>query len=274
MYLNLLRFVILPGLIILLGSVSAFCDMQRGGYVLGSFSPIGLSPGNRVLYDYEPKGSVDASTESDITSLMDYSLEAGYFHGLLMADARFYSTSVDNQKIEYSEYFRDETISYKINTLDVRAGLRLSDLGNSSFTYPYIGYRYFSYSSDYLDTKLKGHGFTVGLTGFYTFFPRFDFEPALYVNAYLGNYRFTDLESDMTSDFERSKSIAAGATFGAGVHYEPYNVTMLAIVRGSIDQISHDAKADDGWVECGIRHTGFYAGLAVMYQRYNFKYNR
>ncbi|MDA3901351.1 MAG: hypothetical protein PF637_12640 [Spirochaetes bacterium] len=258
-------------------TVSLAAEIERGVFAMGTYSPVGFSIMGRVPYNYEPKGSADTKPDPDakISSLSDYSLGAGYFRGPLMADFQFYSTSVEDQKIDFEEYFRNESIEYTLRTFDIRSGLRLSDYGNPSFTYIHLGYRYLSYSSDYLKTELSGHGFTVGLTKFHTFFPRFDFEPALYFNAYLGNYRITGFESDMSSgDYEREKSVTAGGTLGIGVHFEPYNLAVLAIVRGAIDQISHNVRIDDGWVDCGVRHTGFYAGIAVMYQRYNFKHNR
>lgn len=271
------RFRLSVFILILLFAVQASAREQHGPFLSIFMYPGAYALPGAIPTNNEPIGTVDSNpTEgSEFSSVSSYALGGGYFYDKFMGQLTYSSVSAKEYTTDQSEDSVEEAFDYTLSHFEFTGGLRLSGYGNSSFSYFYGGYRRLMYSTDRLGIDLTGDGFVLGYTGFYSYGAAWDLEFVLYLNGYFGNYPYSEYSAEnVTGESEHTQSYCVGASLGAGVQYEPYNVTLLGLVTAEAEQISHNSRIADGWADFGVRHNGLYFGIGVMYQYLNFKYNK
>jgi hypothetical protein len=213
---------------------------DRGPVVSFSYSPSGIG----YLSAPGPEGNGGDTTKpesgSGLTSASRLYLSGGYYYDYLQADLSYTRTKISKQVSDFNS--EDGLKSAVDSSILLRCGYRFSNPGDTSYTWLYAGLKRYSYES-FGGTDLTAYGWLAGYSGFYSFGLSSNYEFVLALDLYLGTYRFDDFSSDNGyTGVSKRYSVTSGAGIGAGVQYEPYNVTLLLKLSADINRIAYDAK--------------------------------
>lgn len=229
-------------------------------------------------FDNEPQesGSVETVTEDgkELTSFSKFSVYGGYVYDRFYGQVAYSKSSISNQIPDYEDY-RGSSVVSDYGVFELRAGMRFSDPGDSSYNAFFLGYRSAHYSTDYLGLDVTGSGLVSGVAGFYSLGCAWDVEFVFSGELYVANYYLTDIEADFDTSKAKKKATAAlGASVGVGVQYEPYNITCMLKGAFDYDQITHESRVSGAGVTRDMKMGAFSYGFEVSYRYYNYKHNR
>ena len=230
-------FRLLAVLFILL-SVS-LAALDRGPTAVFSYSPAGTA----YLYTPGPEGrsgdSTKPASDSMLTSASRLYLSGGYYYDIFQGDFSYTRINIKNQVSDFSS--DDDLKKCTDSSIMLRAGYRFSIPGDTSYSWLFLGLKRYNYDS-IGGTEVTAYGWLAGYSGFYSFGLSSNYEFVLAVDTYLGTYRFDDFSSDNGyTGVSKRYSVTAGAGIGAGVQYEPYNITLLLKISTEINRIAYDA---------------------------------
>ena len=229
--------IFLTLLILISVPLSAF---DRGPTASFSYSPSGLG----YLYapgpDWNSGDTTKPESGSALSSASKLYLSGGYYYDYLQADLSYTRTNISKQVSDFNS--EDGLKSAIDSSILLRCGYRFSNPGDTSYTWIYLGLKRYSYDS-FSGTDVTAYGWLAGYSGFYSFGLSSNYEFVLALDLYLGTYRFDDFSSNNGyTGVSKRYSITSGAGIGAGVQYEPYNVTLLLKLSADINRIAYDAK--------------------------------
>jgi len=214
--------------------------IDRGPTASLSYSPSGLG----YLYTPGPEGNGTDSTKpesgSGLTSASRLYLSGGYYYDFLQGDLSYNRTKISKQVSDFNS--DDGLKSATDSSLTLRGGYRFSIPGDTSYTWLFLGLKRYSYNS-FGGTGVTAYGWLAGYSGFYSFGLSSNYEFVLALDLYLGTYRFDDLSSGNNyAGVSKRYSVTSGAGIGAGVQYEPYNITLLIKLSAEMNRIAYDAE--------------------------------
>ena len=231
-------FRLLP-VVLMLFSVSVSA-LDRGPFAAFSYSPSGTG----YLYAPSPAGSSGDYTKPESSSVFSSAsrlyISGGYYYDFLQGDLSYTRTSIKNQTtgLSYDKELKSGTDSSVL----LRAGYRFSIPGDTSYSWFFLGLKRYGYDA-FGGTAVTAYGWLAGYSGFYSFGLSSNIEFVIAVDTYLGTYRFDDFSSDSGyTGVSKKYSVTAGAGIGAGVQYEPYNITLLFKISADTSRIAYDAN--------------------------------
>lgn len=234
--------IILPMLIMIVSSGAVYPE-DKGPFFSFSYSPLGAGflyvpgPGSRGGTD-----STKPENGSFMTSASRLEADAGYFYRYLQADIGFVKSSAVSQKSEYAsnkDLLDGDSSSYRI-----RFGRRFSTPGDTSYTWLYAGLKRYRFESSYQNVDLVSYGYIAGYSGFYSFGLAYDAEFVIKLDAFAGSYRYDWFTSSTPlRKVSRRYSISGGGGAGAGIQYEPYNISVLLKLSSDYDMFAFNSSS-------------------------------
>lgn len=277
---NLIKVLLCLGALVI--SPELFAKPQYGAGFSFSYFPGSLSFGGEMpVYEESDSEVGDAGTAqtlvedgSELNSLSRWDVGASFFYDYLMARLSYTSIHGGSYLVDHDSFDTDDAFSVDTGFFNFVGGVRFSPLGDTSYSFLYLGYRRMDLSSSYMGVSLWGNGTIIGVENFYSFPLVNQVEWVVYGDAHVGNYFWTGMETETSGDVkEKTKSLSIGGTAGVGLQYLPLNITAMAVFACDVDQISQSVELSDGSADYGVRHGGLYYGFSVSYQYLNFKYN-
>ena len=245
--------------------------LDRGPFTAFSYSPSGTG----YLYAPGPAGSSGDYTEPESSSVFSSAsrlyISGGYYYNFLQGDLSYTRTSIKNQTTDLSN--DKELKSGTDSSVMLRAGYRFSIPGDTSYSWFFLGLKRYSYDA-FGGTEVSAYGWLAGYSGFYSFGLSSNLEFVFTVDTYLGTYRYDDFSSDNGyTGASKRYSVTAGAGIGAGVQYEPYNITLLLKVSADINRIAYEADYNGSSEKFRAGSSSLCAGFEVRYVIPDESYN-
>lgn len=256
---------------VLLFSLNQLCAIDRGPTAAFSYSPLGSGYLNTPGPDGRSGDSAKPKSDSRLTSASRLYLSGGYYYDFLQADLSYTRTKVDQQISDFSS--DTDSMSGIDSSLMLRGGYRFSIPGDTSYTWLFLGLKRYDFTS-IRGTDVTAYGWLAGYSGFYSIGLSSDYEFVIALDLYLGTYRFDSFSSDNGYEHARKRySVTAGGGIGAGVQYEPYNVTLLLKISADINRIAYEANYLGHARKFSVGTASGCLGLEVRYAIPNERYN-
>jgi hypothetical protein len=254
-------------------STGAVFAVDRGLFASLSYAPQGA--GYMFLARRNGANGTDSTKpysgyEYDSATRMNVGL--GYYYDFLQADLSYTKTDISSQSSDFLA--PDDLQSGEASAYSLRFGKRFSTPGDTSYTWLYLGLKQYNFQSSAGSLDVTGYGYFVGYSGFYSFGLKYDMEFVLKGDAYFGSYRFEKFSSNIGFDnVSKRYSFTGGAGIGAGVQYEPYNITFLIKLSSEMDYLVYDALYAGSKKKFAVGGHAHCIGIELMYVLPSDKYN-
>lgn len=260
--------IIVTGLLL---SIKPLCAVDSGPIAAFSYSPAGSGYLSFPGPDGHSGDSAEPKSDSRFTSASRLYLSGGYYYDFLQADLSYTRTSVDRQISDFSS--DTDLMSGIDSSLMLRGGYRFSIPGDTSYTWLFLGLKRYDFSAE-RGTDVTAYGWLAGYSGFYSIGLSSDYEFVIALDLYVGTYRFDRFSSDSGYEHVRKRySVTAGGGIGAGVQYEPYNVTLLLKLSADMNSIAYDAQYQGHARKFSAGTASGCLGFEVRYSIPNERYN-
>jgi len=237
-------------------------DSSKFGPVLRLYlAPVGI--GTSVIpYEEESDGLIpgyrSVAGDPAARSYTGYSLSAGFYYSSFQAEMSFSKKNLRNQKILGDLYSGD------LNNFDIKTGYRFDYPGDTSYGFLYLSFKTLSYSIPFNNTSADGLGIVAGYYGFHSYGFNSSMEIAFSYEFYLGKYFKNDISSSVINEPEFIMSYTLGGSIGAGVQYEPCNLTFLLKAAPEVNYIGYNNGLQGGY-DSGAGAFGISMGIEVIY---------
>ncbi len=246
---------------------------QHGFIAKIFYAPYGMGDLLAPYYNESISSVSPATKEGKFFSVFSgYKLTPGYFYGPWHCELSYFKSSMKNQVLEFIDG-QKHSVTSDLKFIEFKFGRRFQNPGDTSYNWLYISGKKMDANISISNTSISGTGYTVGYYGFHSIGSKKDFEFVFDYDLYLGRYAKTEYSSDIGINGKRIASITTGLNLGAGVQYEPYNISALLKINTDLNYISHEGTFSGSSVDLDTSIIANYIGLELIYVLPNFKYN-
>lgn len=217
-------------------------------------------------------GTVSSSPGGDTGSLSGRRITAGYFYDFIQAEFSYSDSSYVNQTVADPSTGRESQARGDMKTYELKLGERFYVPGDLSYGFLYLGGRYFDFSSDFSATKSDGIGYQVGFNYFKGFPVKRGFEFVIDCGLFIGAYQKTGLSVNINADIHKTASISAGGEAGAGVRYEPLNLSLLLKFSPEYNMIRYEGTYENSEIKFSQQTRGYKLGFEIVYMLPDHRY--
>ena len=225
--------------------------------------------------DIETRGSGTNEDTRPLKAARGGRISIGYFYDCFQAEAGYFRTDLRHQEIEEWQNGTKTLIPVKgeLYYFDFRAGIRMNDPGDTSYSWLYLGAKRMVMDIDYNNTRAEGTGFLAGLYGFFSWGLNYSVEFVFNFDIYVGVYSFNKIRSDVEVTPERKIPFTVGGSLGAGFQYEPQNITLLVKLMPEFNHIEYRDKTAQrtNRITAGVSEVLF--GFEIIYEIPNYRHN-
>lgn len=217
---------------------------------------------------FQEKKSEKKSDYNGINTAAGNRYSFGYFYGLFQIEAGYFHSSIEEQSFR-TYTGKEKSLHSTLSYYDARGGLRLSNTGSTSFQWIHFGARDMKYSASYKDTEAKGLGYSAGYTGWLTLGISDNFDIVGLCEFFYGVYRKNSISWNENFNVETRQSRFMNLSLGAGLQYDPYNLSIILKVCGEKNYISH--RGTGGKIAAGADELIF--GFEIIYFNNRYRNN-
>ncbi len=237
------------------------------------YAPYGMGDLLAPYYDENTSSVSPATKEGEFFSVFSgYKLTPGYFYGPWHCELSYFKTSMKNQVLEFTDG-QKISVTSDFKFIELKLGRRFQNPGDTSYSWLYISGKKMDASISIKNTSISGTGYLAGYYGFHSIGLKKDFEFVFDYDLYLGKYTKTEYSSDIGINGKRIASITTGLNLGAGVQYEPYNISVLLKINTEVNYISHAGTLSGSSMDLDTSTIANHIGIELIYVLPNFKYN-
>jgi hypothetical protein len=199
---------------------------------------------------------------------------AGYYNSF-QCSAEYSYISGERLLSPYTSTSLQDQFTGRADSEKVRCGLRFSRPGDTSYEFIYAGAQRLGFSTALQDSSCTSYGPLVGASFFNSVGVFSATEFVTVADIYLGTYPLYNIASVRSfTGYQKIYSVSAGGTIGAGIQYEPYNISFLIQVRTSFDYISCHGNENGMMNTFRIGMESSTVGLAIIYAIPAVSYNK
>ncbi len=232
--------------------------VQQGPLVSVFYAPIGS--GNLFVPDNNDSYTTVGNPLKGFNNSNAFQFTAGYFYSFWQSSFTYQSTSIKNQ------LHGNDEISGDVSSFIFKTGYKFNTPGSVSYQWLYLLGHYAEIIVGDNNSEASGWGYGIGFYSQHSFSIGKGFEFLFDYDLNLGVYRWVDFTSNFNVTKQTRKSIAVQAALGAGIHYEPYNISFLLKTCTFAKYMGFDEQK--------IGAYGVTFGFEISYFLPNFKYNK